>query len=67
MINKNKLKYILIQEICYLPISVIIALSTYLNHDIKTAGRVFLYTAIALQIVILISGWKVITKKNKDW
>tara|TARA_B100001059_G_scaffold118951_1_gene119095 strand:+ start:1802 stop:2011 length:210 start_codon:yes stop_codon:yes gene_type:complete len=62
--NKDKFKFILQQEVIYLSLSLLVALASLLNHDIYAAGRVFLYTALFFQLIILIMGWDVITKRN---
>ena len=64
MTSREKFRFILRQEVIYLPLSLLVALASYLNHDIQAAGRVFLYTALFFQLVILIIGWDVIMKKN---
>ncbi len=64
MTNKDKFKFILQQEVIYLPLSLLVALASLHNHDIYAAGRVFLYTALFFQLIILIIGWDVITKRN---
>jgi len=66
MIDKDKFifKYILRQEITYLLLSLLLALVSYLGHDIQVAGRVFLHTALLFQLVIIITGWDVIRKRD---
>lgn len=63
MTRAEKVRYFIKQELAYLPLSIILSLVTLLNHDINTAARMFLNTFLFFQLVIIILGWKVITKK----
>lgn len=66
MTSREKFKFVLRQEAIYLPLALLVAIASYFNYDLQAAVRVFFYTALFFQLVILIIGWEAIMKRNNQ-
>lgn len=65
MINKAKMRYFIREELIYLSISLFFAVMTYVNYSFLKSLEMFFSIALFFQLVIVISNWKFIFKK--DW
>ncbi|TMO47881.1 hypothetical protein CWC24_07020 [Pseudoalteromonas ruthenica] len=66
MDKKDKILYLLKEEVIYLFISLGFGIMTYINHGLPKSFEMFLYTYLFFQLIILISNWGLIFKnKNK--
>ena len=63
--NKEKLRYLLREEVFYLSMSLAFGLITYFNYSFLKSLEIFFYTALFFQFMILISNWNVIFNKNR--